>query len=382
MGSAFTRREALVLAAGGLAACSAGGVPPAGDGGPSLHALAQAKGMRFGTAVGVGAPGSLTGAFHDPRYLQLVAEQCGILVHENELKWYVLRPDAETYDFQRADLLMDFAERQGMAVRGHTLLWNRAEFSPAWVNNYDFGSRPASEAERLVVEHIRAVVERYRGRIGSWDVINETIDPQTGALRETSLTRHLGENIVDIAYHAAREADPDGQLVYNDYMSWEAGHETHQEGVLRLLEGMVERGVPIDALGVQSHIGSGNFDTSTGFDTARDDHWRGFLDQVTGLDLDLAITEFDVHDKNLPYDIADRDRAVAELGRRYLDLMFSYPQVRDVLVWGLADSHTWYQNVWPRADGEPKRPTPYDADFQPKPLRAAIAAAFEAAPAR
>lgn len=380
MVKAINRREALLLAAGGLAACSAPNV--LADESRSLHRLAQAKGMRFGTAVGMGQAGTLTGAFGDPDYHALVERECGILVHENALKWYVLRPDADTYFYDPADRLVDFASEQNMAVRGHTLLWNREEYSPAWVNNYNFGSRPGAEAERLVVDHVRAIVARYRGRITSWDVINETIDPSTGRLRETSLTRHLGENIIDIAYHATREADPDGEIVYNDYMSWEAGHETHQEGVLRLLEGMVERGVPIDALGVQSHIGSGNYDTSVGFDTARDDHWRGFLDQVTGLGLDLAITEFDVHDKNLPYDIESRDQAVAELARRYLDLMFSYPQTRDVLVWGLSDRYSWLQNVWPRSDGAAKRPTPYDADFRAKPLRAAIAAAFEAAALR
>lgn len=376
----INRRQALLLAAGGLAACSA---PMAmGDDTPSLHALAQAKGMRFGTAVGMGRPGTLTGAFNDPGYRALIERECGILVHENALKWYVLRPDAETFYYDPADRLVEFAGVHGMAMRGHTLLWNREEFSPAWVNNHDFGSRPGTEAERLIVEHIRAVVARYRGRITSWDVVNETIDPSTGRMRETSLTRHLGENIIDIAYHATREADPDGEIVYNDYMSWEAGHETHQEGVQRLLEGMVERGVPIDALGVQSHIGSGNYDASVGFDTAREENWRGFLDQVTGLGLDLAITEFDVHDKNLPYDIESRDQAVADLARRYLDLMFSYPQTRDVLVWGLSDRYSWLQNIWPRADGEAKRTTPFDADFRAKPLRAAIAAAFEAAAPR
>ena len=381
MSKPITRRDALAgLAAGSLAAAAA---PAAfSQDASSLHALAQAKGMRFGTAVGLGRPGTLTGAFYDPQYRAILTRECGIYVHENALKWYVMRPDEETFFYDPADTLADFAREQGAALRGHTLLWNREEFSPAWVNNYNFGSRPGAEAERLVRTHIQRVVERYRGIIRSWDVVNETIDPSTGLLRETSLTRHLGENIIDIAYHATREADPDGELVYNDYMSWEAGHETHQEGVLRLLEGMRERGVPLDGLGVQSHIGSGNYDTSTGFDTARDDHWRGFLDAVTALDLDLLITEFDVHDKNLPHDFAGRDQAVADLGRRYLDLMFEYPQTKDVLCWGMCDRYSWLQNLWPRADGEAKRPTPYDADYQPKPLRDAIAAAFQAAEPR
>ena len=140
--------------------------------------------------------------------------------------------------------------------------------------------------------------------------------------------------------------------------------------------------MPIDALGVQSHIGSGNSDDSVGFDTAREANWRRFMDEVTGMGLDIVISEFDVHDKNLPADIPSRDQAVAELARRYLDLMFSYPQTKDVLAWGMVDSYSWLQGNWPRADGIAKRPTPYDANYQPKPLRQAIADAFMAAPVR
>lgn len=378
----LTRRQTLALGAGGLAAMGAPGlVMGREDRGPSLHELAEAKGMRFGSAIGVSPPGAVSGAFHDPQYRQLLIDECGVLVHENELKWYVARPDAQTFDFERADIIMDFAEENGMEMRGHTLLWHHTDWFPDWINNHDFGSRPATEAERMLTEHVRTLVERYKGRIYSWDVVNETID-EAGRFRQTALSRHLGEEVIDIAFHVAKEADPDAELLYNDYMSWEAGYERQQEGVLRLLERLKSRGVPIDGLGVQSHIGSGNYDYSTGFDTAREDTWREFLDAVVAQDLSLSITEFDVHDKNLPADIETRDRAVAELARRYLDIMFSYPQTKDILVWGMADQYSWYQEHWVREDGVAKRPTPYDANFQPKPLRQAIADALIAAAPR
>ncbi len=378
----LTRRQSLMLAAGGLAAMAA----PRGFAedffeGPSLHELAQEKGMRFGSAVGVGDPDSLASSFHDARYRELLIRECGVLVHENELKWYVARPDAETFDFRPADMVMDFAAENGMEMRGHTLLWHHTDWFPDWFANHDFGSRPGTEAERMLTEHVRTLVERYRGRIYSWDVVNETID-EAGRFRQTPLSQHLGEEVIDIAFHVAKEADPDAELLYNDYMSWEAGYERQQEGVLRLLERLKERGAPVDGLGVQSHIGSGNYDHSTGFDTAREDGWRQFLDAVTGLDLSLSITEFDVHDKNLPADIETRDREVAELARRYLDLMFSYPQTKDILVWGMADHRSWYQGMWLREDGLPKRPTPYDDEYRPKPLRQAIADAIRAAEPR
>lgn len=348
--------------------------------GPSLHALAQARGVRFGSAVGAGAAGSLAGSFHDPAYLQLLRDECGLLVHENELKWYVVRPGPDTFDFGPADQIMDFAQSAGMAVRGHTLLWNRAEFTSDWIGAHEFGSRPASAAERMITEHIRTVVAHYRGRIGSWDVVNETIDPDTGQMRDTVFTRLLGERLLDIAFNAVREADPQAQLVYNDYMGWDDGQERHRDGVYALLQGLTERGAPINALGVQSHIWAGS--SGAPFSMARDETWREFLTAVTALDLDLLVTEFDVNDTNLPYDFASRDQAVAELAEHYLTLMLSYPETKDVLVWGMADRYSWLQTLWPRPDGEPKRPCPYDEAFRPKPLRDAIARALMNAPQR
>jgi endo-1,4-beta-xylanase len=378
----ISRRQSLALAAAGLMAGCASTTPWGGEG-PSLHALARRTGRRFGSAVGAGAPGTLTASFDNPQYRRLLEAECGVLVHENELKWYVLRPDARRFVFEPADRIAAFASARGMGLRGHTLIWHHPQWFPAWTTTHDYGARPASEVERLIVEHIDAITARY-AMIDSWDVINEAVDPADGSLRVTPFSERMGgpEAVMDLAFRRARERAPGAQLVYNDYMSWEAGHETHQAGVLRLLEGFRARGVPVDALGVQSHIGSGNADDSVGFDTARDANWRRFLDEVTGMGYDLVITEFDVHDRNLPADFAARDAAVAALARRYLDLMLSYPQTGDILCWGLSDQHTWLQGRWLRDDRLPKRPTPYDAGYRAKPLREAIAAALRSATPR
>ena len=234
----------------------------------------------------------------------------------------------------------------------------------------------------MLVEHIRAVCTHYGTRIGSWDVVNETIDAGSGEMRETVFTRHLGPQVIDIAFRAAREAAPHAQLVYNDYMSWERHSATHRDGVLRLLERLLANGVPVDALGVQGHIGTENLDSSIGFATQQEREWRSFMDEATGLGLDVLVTEFDVHDKGLPADIAERDRAVADHARAYLDLMLSYPRVKQVLTWGVVDHRSWLQDRWRRTDGVAKRPLFYDVNYRPKLLREAIAAAFRAAPGR
>lgn len=348
----------------------------------SLHQLAAAKGMRFGSAVGAGPASS--GSHRNPDYANLLQRDCGILVAENEMKWQSLRPSATDYNFAPFDGIVDFANKNGMAVRGHTLMWHRPQWQPAWLESYDFGTSPATEAARLLTSHIKAVTDRYRGKILSYDVVNETV-LEDSTLAQTAISRAIGgtETLVDLAFHTAREQLPNAQLVYNDYMSWEPGTEKHSAGVLKLLEGFRKRNVPVNALGIQSHIRIDTLDPSTGNGPTREREWRTFIDEVVAMGYDLLITEFDVNDQALPADIASRDAAVAAYAKAYLDLMFSYPQLKDVLAWGMCDPYSWLQEFKPtRTDGQAKRPTPFDAQFQAKPLRDVLAAAFSAAPAR
>lgn len=352
--------------------------------GPSLAALARAKGLRFGSAVGAGEAGSLTGAFDDPRYRQVLIDECGVLVPENELKWYVLRPDAKTFAFERADRIAAFAKAHDIALRGHTLLWHHPKWFPAWLTAYDFGTGPAAarSARALLVDHIDKVVAHYP-QIDSWDVVNETIDPKDGSIRRTVFSGAMGpEQTLDAAFHAARAAAPKARLVYNDYMGWEAGNEAHRAGVLKLLEGFRKRGTPVDALGVQSHLGTEDPAAPGSLGPPQEKAWRAFIDEATGMGYDLLITEFDVNDQNLPPGVAARDAATASVAKAYLDLMLDYRQTREVLAWGMVDKYSWLQGFTPRKDRLAKRVTLYDDGYRPKPLREAVAAAFRSAPAR
>jgi endo-1,4-beta-xylanase len=340
----ITRRQGLAF---GAASAVAAALPRLAwaDAAPSLNTLAQRKGMRFGSAIAAGGGGS----FHNAPYAALIEAECGVLVPENEMKWQALRPSPTRFNFAPADAIFDYATRNGLALRGHNLLWNRPQWQPAWFKDYDFGVKPATEAASLLTTHINTVCGRYKGKIKSWDVVNETVLPETGDLAQTYLSKAMGstEALVDLAFHTAREAAPDAQLVYNDYMSWETGNETHRAGVLRFLEGLRKRGTPVDALGVQSHL--------VAQDRAQEREWRSFIDAVTGMGYQLLITEFDVRDRGFPKDIVKRDADVASLSKSYLDMMFSYHQLRDVLAWGLCDKFSWLQGFEPRADGVPTR---------------------------
>jgi endo-1,4-beta-xylanase len=334
--------------------------------------------MRFGSVIGNSGSGTLGNSYADPGYRDVVLRECGLIVPENELKWQALRPSPSRIDFARADTLLAFAEANGLAMRGHTLMWHHPQWLPAWTASYDYGPSPATEAARLIREHVATVCQHYAGRIRSWDAVNEAVDPATGGLRQTVFSQAMGsaEAVLDLVFTTARQTLPDAQLVYNDFMGWEGG-SAHRQGVLDLLAGFRARGIPVDALGIQSHLSIGSPDLR------RDEAgWRRFLDQVVAMGYGLVITELDVNDNGLPADIAQRDQGVASYARAYLDLMFSYPQLRDVMAWGMVDSFSWLQGFGPRADGQPKRPNPYDAGYQRKLLHQAIADAFAAASPR
>lgn len=384
----MTRREGLAaVLALATTACSGNDSTPVNSVGTAsaidgLHNLAKAKGMRFGSAVGAGHSGS--GSFRNVDYASLLKRDCGILVAENEMKWQSLRPDPLSFNFAPFDEILAFAEKNNMAMRGHTLMWHRPQWQPSWLEAYDFGTNPATEAARLLTTHITTVTDRYRGRILSYDVVNETV-MEDSTLAQTAISRAIGgtETLVDLAFQTARAQLPDAQLVYNDYMSWEPGNEKHRAGVLKLLEGFRARGVPIDALGIQSHIRIDTYDPSTGTGPRQEREWRKFLDEVVAMNYDILITEFDVNDQALPGDISARDRSVADYAKAYFEVMLDYPQLKDVLAWGMCDSYSWLQEFKPlRTDGLAKRGCPYNAGFEPKPLRSKIAAAFQTASAR
>ncbi len=389
----WSRRETLAgMIALGAAACSpnASANPPlaATPGGaadamplPSLDTLARRSGRRFGSAVAYNSRTMDSASVQNSQYARILADECSLVVAENEMKWQALRPGPGSYDFDRFDAIVAWAQANGKAVRGHTLLWHRPQWFPDWLNSHDFGANPVQEAERLLTDHIRTVTSRYRGIISSYDVINEAIDHDTNRTIETSLSRAMGspEAVLDLAFHTAREQLPDGDLVYNDYMSWEPAHAAHVNDVLRLLEGFRRRNVPVDALGIQSHIEILSVDSATGVGPYREREWRRFLDEVVAMGYKLLITEFDVKDKALASGIAERDAKIADYTRRYFDVMLDYPELGDVLAWGMVDKFSWLQGFAPRDDGLEVRGTPYSSDYQAKPMREVIAAAFASA---
>ncbi|NKE48201.1 endo-1,4-beta-xylanase [Roseomonas frigidaquae] len=366
---AATRRGLLALAIPGCATAQPGMVtPPAAPGG-GLHARAAAKGLAFGAATS-------TRQMAEPDLMAAFLADCGLLVAEYEMKWAELEPQPGNRRTRRADQLFDFARRNGMAVRGHTLLWHESE--PRWLS--DLSARGTAAA---MAQHVDATVLCWRGQVTTWDVVNEAVAPEDGRpdfLRRTWLLNRIGPDYLPQAFHIARAADPNARLAYNDFGCEHATAWSRRRrlGVLGLLRGLRQAGAPVQVLGMQAHLQAGQpFEAS---------EWRAFLADVAALGLTIEVTELDVNCRALPAAAGPRDAAAADLVRRFLDATLEEPAVRAVVTWGLTDRHSWIREgrlpEHRRRDTARARPLPYDDAMRRKPIWAAIAAALDAAPPR
>lgn len=345
------RRREFVLGALGTGAVSCIATLPA------FAAPLAPNAIPYGTAIRVDM------LSEDPLYRQAVIDYCQVLVAEGAFKWPDLHPSRDSFVFDQADQLLAFAEENGMALRGHTLAWYGA--MPEWTET--IASR--EEAETELVSYIETVVGRYKGRIKSWDVVNEPLAefPKPGALiRESIWQRHLGPDYIELALRTTARVDPDVQLVINEYdveQPTDLGR-AKRKAFLDLVRDLKARDVPLHAIGLQGHLrGDMEIDTSG---------LTSFVAELKSMGLAILVTELDVIDNLLPGPEAERDAMVAARAKTFLDAIDAAARPETVITWGISDRYTWVPIWFSRDDGMPNRPLPLDSDFKPKPLMQVI----------
>lgn len=325
---------------------------------PEIRTLAQAagaNGRKFGCAVNTQML-----AYRSPgRHIALA--QCDTVTAEWSFKWDRLSPARETYDFDEADAIANFARENGKRMRGHTLLWHLG--LPGWANALIAESREWNH----VRQYFNTVMPRYADVVDEWDVVNEPIDVVNGAdgLRGNQFLSAFGPDYIEWAFWSARDAAPDSRLFINEY-GLEYG--SPEEGLrrlrlLRLLEHLVSRGVPIHGVGLQAHL-----DLRKG--SVYTEGIYGLLRDISGMGLQVSITELDIRERDGRGSLQERDRAAADEVSRYLDAVLEFQAVRSVTTWGLSDGDSWLTYG---KDGRPdNRGLPYDRRWQRKPMRTAI----------
>jgi len=299
----------------------------------------------------------------------LVKRQFNAISPENVMKWERIhpRPGADGYDFEAADRYVDFGEKNGMFVVGHTLVWHSQ--TPRWVFRGE-GTNAATREELLqrMRDHIHTVVGRYKGRIKAWDVVNEALS-EDGSLRKSPWYRIIGEDYIAKAFAYAHEADPAAELRYNDYS---IENEPKRNGVIALVKKLQAEKVPIGGLGSQTHANL-TWPTAELLDSA--------LTAFTELGLPISITELDVNaaqrgQRNQSADVAQNAQAgggsVVEdanqkLAEQYASLFRVFvkhrKQIELITFWGLTDRDSW------RRFGKPLL---FDGEWRPKPAFDAV----------
>ncbi|MFE9747894.1 endo-1,4-beta-xylanase [Saccharothrix saharensis] len=300
---------AIVLPAGPAAAEVA-----ADTGATTLASAAERSGRYFG----VGVQGH---KLSDPTYAGLLDREFAVVTPENEMKLDATEPQQNRFTFTAADRVVNHAEQHGKQVRGHTLLWHAGQ--PSWL-----AALRGSALRQAMLNHVTGVMSYYKGRIHSWDVVNEAFaDGTTGARRDSNFQR-TGDDWIEAAFRAARAADPAAKLCYNDYNVENWAHAKTQ-AVYRMVRDFKSRGVPIDCVGLQSHFGT-NHPVPTDFTTT--------LHNFAALGVDVQLTELDVEGAGA---------AQAESYRRAVQACLAVSRCTGITVWGIRDSDSWRSSATP-----------------------------------
>lgn len=299
----------------------------------------------------------------DYDYRMALTKYCQLLVPEGALKWFAIRPTQEQFDFYEGDKLLDFADKNGMKMRGHTLVWYAS--MPDWTSSL----RGAAQAERELSRHIRTVVGHYKGRIPSWDVINEAISENprpNDYLRPNIWLENIGKSYIETAFRRAAESDKQTQLVINEYDIEFVGdyYKRRRDALLRVVRDLKERDAPIHAVGFQAHL--------RGEEEIDKEGVSAFVAELKSMNVDVLVTELDVIDNLLPADEKERDRITATRAEDLLQAISDVSRPTAILTWGISDRFTWVPMYYTRDDGSPNRPLPLDRNYKAKPLMQVI----------
>lgn len=246
-------------------------------------------GAKCGIKVGIQA---VRHQLQSLEFVQVVKDNFNLMTPGEELKWPPLRPGPDSFDFTVADWMVDFCQRNDIVVHGHNLCWNAPFAYPVWFKS----TLNPSNAKRFLAEHITTVVKRYAGRVSSWDVVNEPVVPwsnRPGGLYPGVWTDYVGPEYFDIAFHAAADTDPNALRILNIYNVEQesAGDEKTRKDTLELLKQLIGRRVPIQAVGVESHLDDAQ--------PLGGERFRQFLNDIRALDLRVVITELDVQENRV-----------------------------------------------------------------------------------
>ena len=303
----------------------------------------------------------------------LIEKEFNAITPENDMKWEQIHPQEDTYFFDVADAFVALGQKNDMHVVGHTLVWH-SQLAP-WMNAITDSLSMANHIEK----HINTIVGRYKGKIQSWDVVNEALN-EDGTPRTSNFYNVMGgENYIEHAFKLASEADPNAQLIYNDYNLWKP---EKRKGVIRIVKNLQDKGIKIDGVGMQAHwsiegpslediensiIAYSELGVKVSFTeldvTALPNPW-----ELNGAAVEQSYERYEGDPKMDPYPNGLTDEAKVKIAKRYEAIFKLFLKHKDkisrVTFWGVNDGQSWLNN-WP-IKGRTNYPLLFDRNSQPK----------------
>eukprot|EP00727_Mastigamoeba_balamuthi_P012935 m51a1_g8264 putative endo- -beta-xylanase (783) ;mRNA; f:22733-26343 len=282
--------------------------------------------------------------FSDSRNTELSAKHYGIITAGNECKMDATEPQRGHFNFQGCDAVYNWARSHNMQFRGHNLVWHNQ--IAQWMRRLN----SAAEKKQAIIDHINGVLGHYKGKVYAWDVVNEAVsDGNTHSLRQSNWYPAVPD-FIDVAFRAARAADPHAKLFYNDYGADGLGGKS--DYIYNMVKGMKSRGVPIDGVGFQMHV-------STQWSPSEDSMRRNFQ-RFAALGLDVHITEADVATSGGQGDWQKQAQVFGNMARACM----AVPRCKSFQVWGSIDRTSWL--------GAAKTALLFDNSYNPKPAACTV----------
>lgn len=296
---------------------------------------------------------------NNAQYRALAAKEFKSLTAENAMKMAALQPTQGNFNWADADYLINFSSQNTQRVHGHTLLWHQS--LPAWLQNYTGDS---ATLENILKTHIQTVVTHFKGKVVSWDVVNEAFE-DNGTLRNSLWRQKLGADYVARCFTYAHEADPDAKLFYNDY-----GHEysaTKRAAIINFVNGLKSRGIPIHGIGLQMHTrySQPTANLAEAINTAAG---TGLLVHIS--ELDIALNPDNVAGLVLTPAMAALQ---ADAYKFIVKTYYAIPAAQQfgITTWNVTDADSWLRSTYNRPDW----PLPFDDNYQRKPAYFSILSA-------
>ncbi len=288
----------------------------------------------------------------NPQYRNIAQKQFNSVTPENAFKADRLHPQENTFNWVFADTLVKFCEENNKRIHGHTLVWHSQ--LPQWILNYQ---GDYTDWENVLEKHIKTIVTHFKGKVKSWDVVNEAFN-EDGTLRNSIWRQKLGDSYIEKAFRYAHEADPDALLFYNDY-----GLEYNpnkRKATIRLFNNLRKRGVKIDGIGLQTHI-SIQYPASSQIADA--------LQDIAANNYKVHISEMDISINPNNKDIGSKEKNFEQQAHKLGEIVLHYKQLPKhlqygITFWGISDANTWIRSFYNRED----YPLLYDDNYTAKPM--------------